>query len=104
FSLVCVAAGWGRLICDDWVTEVSPPMGRDRLANLTRKVLAACGQITVESISAGLRRQVRFGRLPTVPPAHVLTAYLTNHADFQVTNGTVTSLRLLDPEEELSRT
>jgi hypothetical protein len=104
FALDVAESGWARLICDDWVTEGSPPMGRDRLANLTRKVLAACGQVTVEALAAGLERQVRFGRLPTVPPTHVLIAYLTSHADFQVTGETVTSLRPLDPEEELSRT
>lgn len=104
FGLDVAESGWAQLICDDWVTEGSPPMGRDRLANLTRKVLAACGQVTVEALAAGLERQVRFGRLPIVPPARVLTAYLTSHADFQVTGETVTSARALDPEEVLSRT
>jgi YD repeat-containing protein len=104
FALDVAEAGWTRLLCDDWVAEGSPQVGRDRLANLTRKVLAACGPVTVEALAAGLERQVRFGRLPTVPPAEVLTAYLANHLDFQVTDETVTSLRTLDPEQELSRT
>jgi len=104
FALDVEEAGWTRVLCDDWVAESSPPRGSDRLANLTRKVLAACGQVTIEALAAGLERQVRFGRLPLVPPLHVLTAYLSGHADFQVIDGAVASLLPLDAEQELSPT
>jgi hypothetical protein len=104
FTTDVAEAGWARPLCEDWVAESSPLKGRDRLSNLTRKVLAASGQVTVESLAAGLERQVRFGRMPLVPPAPVLAAYVTDHAEFQVIDETVTSRRPLDPERELSRT
>jgi hypothetical protein len=104
FSLDVVEAEWPRFLFDDWVTENSPPSGRDRLANLTRKVLAACGEVSIEALSAGLERQVRFGRLPAVPPPKVLTSYLMNHGDFQVRGNAVAPSRKLDPEQELSPT
>lgn len=97
-------AGWARPLYDDWVAEASPPKGSDRLANLSRKVLAVCGPTKVEVLAAGLERQVRFGRLPAVPPAHVLSAYFSSHLDFEIENETITPLRPLTPEHELSRT
>jgi len=104
FSRDVAEAEWTRFLVDDWVTESSPPNGRDRLANLTRKVLAACGEVSIEALSAGLERQVRFGRLPIVPPLEVLTAYLTSHPDFKVRGNAVAPSTELDPEQELSPT
>ncbi len=104
FAKDVTEAGWARSVSDDWVAEVAPPKGSDRLANLARKVVAACGPTKVESLAAGLERQVRFGRLPAVPPSHVLSAYFSNHLEFEIENETITPTRPLTPEQELSRT
>lgn len=85
-----------------WICHPGAP--RDRLANLTRKMLTACGSLQIDDLMDGLVRQVRVRRLPELPPRTILLAYLRRHPDFAVEGNTVRVRGNPLPETELALT
>jgi hypothetical protein len=99
------AAPWCRWLDDDWFWDPKTPRGRNRLVNLSVKMLAACGQLELREVREGLDRSVRNGRLPHLPSLHALRLFYRDHPDFEVdAREVVTSVRPLDPDEELDGT
>lgn len=99
------AVPWCRWLDDDWFWDPKTPRGRNRLVNLSVKMLAACGPLELRAVRGGLDRSFRNGRLPHLPSLHALRLFYRDHPDFDLdTRDVVTSVRTLDPEEKLDRT
>ena len=104
FALDISDTTWATLLPDSWAMAKRRSGTLDRLGSLIRKMLAACGPLDVDSLCDGLDRQVRFGRLPGLPPRDTLLAYLKNCEEFDIDGVLVSARSPLLPEEELSRT
>lgn len=99
------AAPWCRWLDDDWFWDPKTPRGRNRLVNLSVKMLAACRQLELREVREGLDRSVRNGRLPHLPSLHALRLFYRDHPAFEVdARDVVTSVRPLDPDEVLDGT
>lgn len=99
------AVSWCRWLDDDWFWDPKAPRGRNRLVNLSVKMLAACGPLELRELRGGLDRSFRLGRLPHLPSLHALRLFYRDHPDFDIDErDAVTSVRTLDPEEKLDRT
>lgn len=95
-------ASWCRFLDETWFWDPNTPVGRNRLVNLTAKMLAACGSLELRQLRGGLDRNFRLGRLPHVPSLHALRLFFEHHREFAIDDeDIVTSMRPLDPESEL---
>jgi hypothetical protein len=95
-------ASWCRFLDEDWFWDPNTPGGRNRLVNLTEKMLAACGPLEVRELRGGLDRNFRLGRLPHIPSLHALRLFYEAHREFAIDDeDIVTSTRTLSPESEL---
>ena len=93
---------WCARLDEDWFWDPATPPGRNRLVNVTTKMLAACGDLSVHDVRDGLDRIVRLGRMPHLPSMHALRLFFDAHPDFTIdANDVVASTWELDPEEEL---
>ena len=94
--------GWCRFLDEDWFWDPATPPGRNRLVNVTVKVLAACGPQSVHELRDALDRMHRWGRLPHLPSAGALRLFYRAHPYFAVDEGdAVRATRPLDPMVEL---
>lgn len=99
------ALGWVHFLDAEWFWSPRVPIRRNRLRNLLRKMLAACGPLAVGDIIGGLDRQRRLGRLPRVPSAQAIHLFAEAHPEFTVTpDGAISSSEHLDPIAELDVT
>jgi hypothetical protein len=98
-------APWARFLDRDWFWDPSTPPGRNRLVNLTLKMLAACGPLQLQELRNGLDRHYRWGRLPHNPPPHALRLFYRENPAFTLSeDDVVASVAILDPEHELDTT
>jgi len=88
---------------EDWFWFTAIPEGRNRLENITKKILSVASPQSVASIREGVRRVFRWRastnqryRSLTVPPQTVLTSFLQRHPDFHVDGDLVSSVKPLD--------
>lgn len=88
---------------EDWFWLTTLPEGRNRLENITKKILSVASPQSVASIREGVRRAFRWRsstneryRSLTVPPQGVLARFLERHPDFVLRGELVTSVRPLD--------
>lgn len=93
---------WCRFLDAEWFWDPKTPPGRNRLVNVTTKMLAACGPLHLREVRDGLDRNFRLGRLTHLPSLHALRLFFRDHADFQIDgDDLVASVLPLDPEREL---
>ena len=93
-----------QFLDDSWFWSPATPPGRNRTENVTVKMLAACGPLSLGDIRAGLDRVRRFrpALMPHVPSVHALRLFYRAHPRFQVDErDEVSSLQPLDPLEVL---
>ena len=88
---------------EDWFWVTALPEGRNRLVNITKKILSVASPQSVASIREGVRRVFHWRsstnkryRFLTVPPQSVLARFLERHPDFHVNGDSVTSVKALD--------
>ncbi len=93
---------WCRFLDEEWFWDPATPLGRNRLVNVTVKVLAACGPQSIYELREALDRTRRWGRLPHLPSARALRLFYRAHPAFGVDErDVVTSAQVLDPMVEL---
>jgi len=96
---------WCRFLDHVWFWDPATPPGRNRLVNVTIKMLAACGPLAVSEIRGGLDRTYRFGRLPHVPSPSALRLFYVAHSRFSLDDEDVVRAdQELDPMVELDDT
>jgi hypothetical protein len=96
---------WARFLDQDWFWNPNTGPKRNRLVNLTRKMLSACGPLKVAEVRDGLDRQFRLHRLPHIPPAQALRMFYRQHPGFSVdSDDVVSSQTVLGPEDVLDVT
>lgn len=97
---------WIRWLQGDWFVDLESITRKSTLVTMTRKLLAACGPLSLDAVVRGLQRPVKHGRLDPLPPEEVLERFLVLHPDFSVSNGkasvTASSEDLLSPSERLA--
>jgi hypothetical protein len=99
------ATPWVRWLDSEWFWNPGHRSGRNRLENVTTKMLAACGPLGLHEISDGLDRYRRVGRLPRVPSSHALRLFFADHPRFILGDAdTVYPIRDLDPDRVLDET
>jgi Sigma-70, region 4 len=69
---------------EDWFWMPDIPPERNRLRNVTQKMLSVTPRQDVATIRHGIRRSYRFRRIDLVPPTSVLTAFYRAHPEFVV--------------------
>jgi hypothetical protein len=94
----------------DWFWDPGGPVSRNRLRNVTRKMLSVVTPIDVALIKEGVRRHYRYrGKRGTsdwtlvVPPQRVLKAYYESHPEFIVDDEDISCVMPLDSTAELDK-
>lgn len=96
---------WCHFLDGEWFWDPKTAPGRNRLVNVTTKMLAACGPLRLREIRDGLDRNFRLGRLTHLPSVHALRLFFRHHPDFLIDgDDLVGSVLPLDPERELETT
>jgi hypothetical protein len=95
---------WVRWLDGTWFWDPRTPTGRNRLENVTLKMLAACGPLEVQELDGGLDRMYRWGRLPHSPPLDALRLFYADHPAFKIVGEVVSSVVELDADELLDST
>ena len=93
---------------EDWFWATDLPVRRNRLSNVTKKILSVASPQSVVSIREGVRRAYtyrsksnpRYESL-TTPPGNVLSAFYTRSPEFRIDGELVSATTPLDPKEEL---
>jgi len=99
------AAPWCAFLDGEWFWDPATPDGRNRLVNVTVKMLAACGPLTLRTTRDGLDRNLRVGRLTHLPSLEALRLFYRAHPTFEIGDGDiVSSTTWLDPEKQLDKT
>lgn len=99
------AAAWCAFLDGEWFWDPLTPDGRNRLVNVTRKMLAACGSLPLRTARGGLDRNLRVGRLTHLPSLEALRLFYRAHPTFELDDDDVVkSATWLDPEEQLDKT
>ena len=94
-------------IDDSWFWIPSIPVERNRLRNVTRRMLSVASPIGVKKLRAGARRVARFRNSSNnwdvrIPPIAIMSAFYARHPDFEIdTEGLVSSVEPLDYKQEL---
>ena len=87
---------WVKWLDSEWFWYPRHKSGRNRLENVTIKMLAACGPLELHEISDGLDRYRRVGRLPRVPSSYALRLFFADDPKFSLSAGDIVS-----PTEDL---
>lgn len=82
-----------------WVPGIPPE--RNRLRNVTRRMLSVTPTLDIASIRQGVRRRYRFMQIDLVPPTDVLRAFFSASAEFMVHGDSVEPIEPLDYRDEL---
>lgn len=86
-----------------WVPSTKPE--RNRLYNVTRRMLAVAEPLDVTTIREGLRRHYPVRNINIVPPKSVLSAFYEEHPGFKLDgDGRVSSSSPIDYRDELGAT
>lgn len=81
----------------DWFWVPDVPADRNRLRNVSQRMLSVAPRLDVPTLRQGIRRRYRFMRIETVPPVGVLEAFYAAHPEFALhDDGTVESTVPLD--------
>jgi len=87
---------------DQWFWMPDIPPERNRLRNVTRRMLSVAPRLEVGTIRQGVRRNYRYRQIDLVPPITVLKAFYSAHPEFVVNgDGTVESAKPLDYRDAL---
>lgn len=90
-------------LADTWFWVPDIPRGRERLRNVTRKILSVSDPIDVTTLRAGIRRLYKWRRVEIVPPTEILRAYYAAHPEFEIDGrGLVSSVGSLNFRNELA--
>jgi YD repeat-containing protein len=82
---------------DDWFWVPDIPPDRNRLRNVTQRILSVTSRLDVATIRHGIRRHYRFKQIDLVPSTSVLTAFYRAHPEFVVhDDGSISSRSPLD--------
>ena len=100
-----------QFLVEDWFWTPFGKRARNRLRNVTRKMLSVASPIHVSSLRDGVRRVYRWRNASgmrswelIVPPKNVLEAFYRAHPEFAVDEtGNVSSVELLDYKTELGQ-
>jgi hypothetical protein len=71
---------------EDWFWVPDIPPGRNRLRNVTQRMLSVTPHLDIATIRHGIRRHYRFRHIDIVPPTSVLTAFYRAHPEFVVSD------------------
>lgn len=71
-----------QFLVDDWFWMPGIPADRNRLRNVTRRLLAVTPCLALTTIRQGVRRRYRFMRIDLVPPLDVLRSFYDVHPEF----------------------
>jgi hypothetical protein len=101
-----------KFLVNGWFWRPGGIPERNRLRNLTRKMLSVSSPINVTSLREGVRREYTLRRTRgtrrwrlVVPPRDVLEAFYRANPEFRVDEGgLVSSIEFLDYREELAKT
>jgi hypothetical protein len=67
---------------DEWFWVPDIPTDRNRLRNVTQRMLCVAARLDLATIRQGVRRRYRFMGIETVPPTSVLGAFYASHPEF----------------------
>lgn len=105
---VLMGAATFKFFREDWFMATDIPPERNRLRNMTRRMLSVVSPQPIQSIREGLRRSYRgragsysYPMTPIVPPLNVVEGVLRGIPDFDVYDGEVRSVIPLDYAKEL---
>jgi len=91
-----------QFLVEDWFWVPDTRPDRNRLRNVTRRILSVTPHLDIATIRHGVRRSYAFRRIDLVPPTEVLAAFYTVHPEFVVNNdGTISSVFSLDYRDVL---
>lgn len=94
-----------HFLTDEWFWLPDIPRGRERLRNVTRKILSVTDPMKMGILRSGVRRVYRWRGIEIVPPLDVLRAYYAVHPEFEIdAQDTVSSVESLDYRKELADT
>ena len=68
----------------DWFWVPDIPGDRNRLRNVTQRMLSVAARLDLATLRQGVRRRYRFMGIETVPPSSVLGAFYAAHPEFIV--------------------
>jgi len=93
---------------EDWFWATDLPTGRNRLTNITRRILSVAAPQSIHCIRDGVRRaftyraksNTRYEGLVT-PPSEVLTAFFTRSPEFKLQGDQVSPTAPLNYQDEL---
>jgi hypothetical protein len=86
-----------KFLDDEWFWMPDIPPERNRLWNVTRRILAVTPRLAISTVRQGVRRRYRFRQIDVVPPVRVLAEFYAVHPDFVVhEDGTIESSCQLD--------
>ena len=92
---------------DSWFWTPSIPLERNRLRNVTRRMLSVASPISVKKLRSGARRVARFRNSSNnwdirIPPIAIMSEFYDRHPEFEIDeNGLVSSIEPLDYKQEL---
>jgi hypothetical protein len=97
---------------ENWYWFPSAPIDRNRLRNITRKILAVAAPVGLAELREGVHRHYRVRRARgtagwplVVPPRTVLAKFYAAHPEFSIdSEGNVNSVGLLDYRQEVNPT
>ncbi len=96
---------------EDWFWFTDIPEGRNRLSNITKRILSVASPQSITSIREGVRRAFRFRsssnrryRSLSVPPLAVMEQFYRRHPEFRLDDDTVGTVKPLDYREWLGET
>lgn len=89
---------------EDWFWMPDGKPGRNRLINVTRKILSVVSPIDVAVVREGVRRVYRVRGLPVVPPRDVLLSFYADCPEFEVKEQLVGLVHPLDYSDVLGPT
>jgi hypothetical protein len=92
-----------KFLDEDWFWFPDLPEGRNRLANVARRILSVVSPQTLASVREGVRREyskraksdARYRSL-SVPPYSVMANFFKHHPDFNLDNDSVSTQRPLN--------
>lgn len=94
-----------EFLVDDWFWMPNRSPNRNRLYNVSRRILGVASPLDVATIRDGARRSYRFREVALIPPRSVMTAFYQAHAAFAVdADGRVRPAGPLDYRRELGKT
>lgn len=90
---------------EDWFWMPDIPENRNRLRNVSRRMLSVFPQLDLVTMRQGVRRRFRFMQIDLVPPINVLSAFYAAHPEFVLRDdGRVESAENLNYREVLGET